>query len=387
VAEAGSALASNVVHFGRLLRAAGLSLGTGQLLDAVRAASVVHLGSRNEFFWALHTALVTDRAQHGVFREAFDRYWRDPFGQEAAMSQLLPPSRVDEAATAPRTRRRVREAWSKAPSPPVAPRVEDDELVHFDTAMTASSHDTLRTRDFEQMSSAELASARELIQHMTLPRHTTATRRLTPNPTGPRIDMRRTLRASLREGRAAIPLRRSTVRRQPTPWVALCDISGSMDRYSRMLLHFLHAVSARRKVESFVFGTGLWHITRQLRTRDVDDALRAVGSTVTDWSGGTRIGVSLESFNRHWSRRVLAQRATVLLITDGLDRDDGGTLAAQMERLHRSSRRLIWLNPLLRFEGFEPKASGVRAMLPHVDEHRPVHNLESLDALVAALNS
>ncbi len=169
--------------------------------------------------------------------------------------------------------------------------------------------------------------------------------------------------------------------------VVLCDISGSMGRYSRMLLHFMHALeNARERVHAFVFGTRLTNITRQLRHKDVDVALDAVVAAVEDWSGGTRIGACVHDFNVAWSRRVLAQGAVVLLISDGLDRAGGEGLGHEMERLHKSSRRLIWLNPLLRYDGFEPKALGVRAMLPHVDEFRPVHNLESLAVLAEALS-
>ncbi|MDH3224611.1 MAG: VWA domain-containing protein [Gemmatimonadota bacterium] len=385
VSEPLARLAANVVHFGRLLRAAGLPVGSGQILDAVRAASSVDVRDRREFFWGLHAALVTDRSHRFVFQQAFDGFWKDPFGQEQAMSQLLPRSRAEGAQRGPVGHRRIAEAWG-AESRRAQPReASPEEVAEFDAVMTWSSHDALRTRDFEQMSSEEMARARSLIKRMVVPRDTVATRRHGPKPTGPRIDMRRTLRAALREGGQAIPLRRSAFRRRPTPWVALCDVSGSMDRYARIVLHFLHAVSAGRRVESFLFGTRLWHVTRQLRHRDVDAALEDVGSTVSDWSGGTRIGASLEAFNRHWSRRVLAQGATVLLITDGLDRDDASRLAVQMERLHRSCRRLVWLNPLLRFEGFEPRATGVKTILPHVDEHRPVHNLASLEALITAL--
>jgi hypothetical protein len=212
------------------------------------------------------------------------------------------------------------------------------------------------------------------------------TRRFRPEPRGRRVDLRRTLRQSLRGGGAMIDLaRKRRVRRHP-PLVILCDISGSMERYSRMLLHFMHAVTNDRdRVHCFVFGTRLTNITRQLRQRDVDMALAKVGERVQDWSGGTRIGHCLHAFNRVWSRRVLAQGAVVLLITDGLDRDAGAGLEREIERLHKSCRRLIWLNPLLRYEGYAPIATGSRAIIKHVDDFRPVHNLESLAQLTEAL--
>jgi uncharacterized protein with von Willebrand factor type A (vWA) domain len=200
--------------------------------------------------------------------------------------------------------------------------------------------------------------------------------------------LRATLRASLRGNADIIALRRRSYRRRHPPLVVLCDISGSMSRYSRMFLHFLHAITSDRdRVHSFVFGTRLTNITRQLRHRDVDIALGEISRTVADWSGGTRIGATLKEFNQRWSRRVLGQNAVVMLISDGLDRDAGADLTEQMERLHKSCHHFIWLNPLLRFEDFEPRAAGVRLMLPHVDAFLPAHNIDSLTALARSLRS
>lgn len=195
------------------------------------------------------------------------------------------------------------------------------------------------------------------------------------------------MRASLKSGGATIPLRFKSRASRPPPLVILCDISGSMAQYSRMLLHFIHALTNDRdRVHTFVFGTRLTNITRFMRYRDVDAALEAVGERVEDWSGGTRIGATIREFNKFWSRRVLGQGAIVLLISDGLDRSAGEGLGAEMERLHKSCRQLIWLNPLLRFEGFEPRSKGVKAILPHVDQFRSVHNLNSLRDLADALS-
>jgi hypothetical protein len=201
------------------------------------------------------------------------------------------------------------------------------------------------------------------------------------------IDLRRTLRASLKAGGAVIDLKVLGPREKEPPIVALLDISGSMSQYTRLFLHFLHALAEREKrVETLLFGTRLTNVTRTLRHRDPDEALAACSAHVSDWAGGTRIATSLHVFNKHWARRVLGQGAVVLLITDGLERDADDTLAFEMDRLHRSCRKLIWLNPLLRFDGFEARAKGVRTMLPHVDELRPIHNLESMDELVRALS-
>jgi uncharacterized protein with von Willebrand factor type A (vWA) domain len=242
--------------------------------------------------------------------------------------------------------------------------------------------------DFEAMGAAEIASAKQQIRRLVLPLDLRRTRRLRPDQNGPITDLRRTIRTSLRQGGEILSIARNRRATRPPPLVVLCDISGSMARYAQILLHFLHAVTNDRdRVHVFLFGTRLSNVTRQLRARDPEVAFQMVAHAVPDWSGGTRIGEALEQFNKHWARRVLGQGAVVLLVTDGLDRDGAAGLAANMERLHRSCRRLIWLNPLLRWDGFSPKTQGAKAMLPHVDEFRPVHNLASLGALIASLSA
>jgi hypothetical protein len=241
--------------------------------------------------------------------------------------------------------------------------------------------------DFEAMSAADIDAAKREIRRLTLPLDLRRTRRLRADPRGPATDLRRTIRASLRQGGEILSIARNRRQTRPPPLVVLCDISGSMARYAQILLHFLHAVTNDRdRVHVFLFGTRLTNITRQLRHRDPEVAFQMVSHIVPDWSGGTRIGEALAAFNHAWAKRVLGQGAVVLLITDGLDRDGAQGLAENMDRLHRSCRRLIWLNPLLRWSGFEPKSQGIRAMLPHVDEFRPVHNLASLRALVDLLS-
>jgi uncharacterized protein with von Willebrand factor type A (vWA) domain len=249
-----------------------------------------------------------------------------------------------------------------------------------------SAAEILQTKDFAQMSAAEIARARELIARLALPRDAVKTRRHVAAHGG-RIDPRRSFRATLRSGGAIIDLAfRAPAVRHP-PIVALCDISGSMSEYTRLFLHFLHALGEKRRVTTFLFGTRLTNVTRALRARDVDEALALCSAQVKDWAGGTRIASSLHRFNREWSRRVLGQGAIVVLFTDGLERDGVEDLGLEMERLRKSCRRLIWLNPLLRYGGFEAKAQGIKMMLPHVDEFRPVHNLSSIEGLIAALSS
>ncbi|MBM3556356.1 MAG: VWA domain-containing protein [Alphaproteobacteria bacterium] len=379
-------LADNVMHFVRALRAAGLPIGPGRTIEALRAVEAVGVGRREDFYWTLHATLVNRRDQRAVFDQAFHIFWKDPQLLEKMMSLLLPrltsdelPNALDEAS------QRVKDALAPQPVPGPGEETAPSEI-RVDAALTYSDRERLQDLDFEDMTAAEERAARRIIAQLRFPIEAVRTRRTRPDRRGRRIDLRASLRASLRTGGASIPLaRRAVVTRHP-PIVALCDISGSMERYSRMLLHFLHALTNDRdRVHSFVFGTRLTNVTRHLRHKDVDIALAKASKAVADWSGGTRIGKTLFDFNRLWSRRVMGQGPLVLLISDGLDQAAGEGLGEQMARLKRSCRRLIWLNPLLRYEGFEPKSMGVRAMLPHVDEFRPVHNLKSLAELANAL--
>jgi len=280
---------------------------------------------------------------------------------------------------------RIAEALGLVNKVPVRSDGQDDEP---GLLVSASELERLQRRDFETMTSAELEQAKRLLAGLRLPIPLIATRRLHPDVHGPRVDLRATLRASLRGTAEIIALRRRSYRRRHPPLVVLCDISGSMSRYSRMFLHFLHAITSDRdRVHCFVFGTRLTNISRQLRHRDVDVALAAISESVKDWSGGTRIGATLKQFNHRWSRRVLGQNAVVMLMSDGLDRDAGEDLSGQIERLHKSCHELIWLNPLLRFEEFQPKAAGVRLMLPHVDAFLPAHNIQTLTDLAHSLKT
>ncbi|HEV3011370.1 MAG TPA: VWA domain-containing protein, partial [Burkholderiales bacterium] len=265
---------------------------------------------------------------------------------------------------------------------------QETEKLELEARLTFSTREVLSRMDFDTMSAAELVEAKKMLAALRLPLPLIRTRRFRPHPGGVRIDLRKTLRQSLRDGGDIIPLVRAAPTELHPPLVVLCDISGSMNPYSRMFLHFLHAITNDRdRVAVFVFGTRLTNITRQLRHRDVDVAMAKVADAIKDWSGGTRIGASLREFNFKWGRRVLAQNACVLLVSDGLDREAGEGLAEEMERLAKSCRRLVWLNPLLRYDKFEARPAGVRAMLPHVDLFLPVHNLKSLVDLARTLST
>ncbi|NEY88711.1 vWA domain-containing protein [Tabrizicola oligotrophica] len=384
-------LAENIAHFARALRRAGLPVGPGRVADAIRAVAAAGFAEREDFYWTLHAVFVSRPEQRRIFHQCFRLYWRDPQFLEQMMSFLLPSLKgvQDERRAEPAEKRAAQALLGEArPEPPPLPPglEEEDPGIEIDASATQSAEERLRTLDFEQMSVEEIAEARRMLARLTLPVKPLLSRRMKAAVNGHRIDPRATIRAALRHGGEVTELRMQKPRPRWPNLVVLCDISGSMSQYSRMVLHFLHAVANQRgqgwaRVHGFTFGTRLTNITRHLRTRDVDSALAAAGAQAQDWSGGTRIGASLATFNRDWSRRVLGQGAVVLLITDGLDRDDAGLLAKEIERLHLSCRRLIWLNPLLRWEGFAPKAAGIRAMLPHVDSFRAGHSVASLEAL------
>jgi len=377
------ALAANVMQFARLLRRAGLPVGPAEVIAAGQALELIDLGERTQAQAALR-GLMVHRHEHGeVFDQAFTLFWRDPAAaQQAALLGMLDNKPPREQRPTPGARR-VAEALATQRDR----RKAEDAPPELDAAMTVSEREQLQTMDFEQMSADQVANARAEIRRLRLPLDLRRTRRLRADPYGARIDLGATLRHSLRRGGEITELSRARRVVRPPPLVVLCDISGSMARYAQVLLHFLHAVANDRdRVQVFLFGTRLSNITRQLRHRDPETAFQMVAHAVPDWSGGTRIGEALAEFNQRWSRRVLGQGAVVLLVTDGLDRDGAAGLAENMDRLHRSCRRLIWLNPLLRWEGFQPKSQGIRAMLPHVDEFRTVHNLDSLRALVDLLS-
>jgi uncharacterized protein len=373
-------LEANVVHFVRLLRRAGLAVGPGDALDAERALAAVDILRREQFYGALHAVLVKNRIDHDLFDEAFRLFWRDPMGADSALALLLPQMKT------PTTRsvsRRLSEAWKPPTQTPQQPPKQEPQV---DTFLAYSADEVLRRRDFDQMSADELARARRLVRSLDARVKMIPTRRTRAAEHGRHVDAQRTVREALRRGGEIQRLRWKQRIERPPAVVALCDISGSMGRYSEMLLRFLHTLLAhRRRGHVFTFATHLTNITRTLENRDVDQALAEVGRDVTDWASGTRLGASLREFNRQWSRRVLAQGAIVLLVTDGLDRDDADVLRVEAARLGRSCRRLIWLNPLLRYAGFEPKAQGIQALLPAVDDHRPIHDLASLEELAKAL--
>jgi uncharacterized protein with von Willebrand factor type A (vWA) domain len=383
VSEKPGALASNVLHFARALRAAGLPLGSGAILDALAAVEIAGLRNREDFRATLEAVFVKKREHAAVFDQAFIMFWRRRGYHEQLIASLSPAEKAapqKQQKPAPAAARAAQAVSAKRPIEQIERVIEQDQR------LTTSDVEVLQAKDFAQMSADEILAANRAIARLNLRDDSRSTRRLAPDARGARIDPRRMFRNALRQGNMMELARRSPQKRK-IPIVAICDISGSMSDYTRVFLHFLHALSAKRgRVHTFLFGTRLTNVTRALRHKDPDEALALCAQEAQDWSGGTRIGASLHRFNADWSRRVLGQGAIVLLFTDGLEREGVEDLARATQRLHKSCRRLIWLNPLLRFDRFEPRQKGVRAMLPNVDEFRPVHNLASVAALVQSLS-
>ena len=384
-------LLRNVVLFARLLRRAGMTVGTGQILDLTRALDVIDLGNRLDFYHTARVVLVGRREDLPVFDTLFKLFWNSRtayFLKERAADNRKPPLTMDPIEdcvpdqgdidnSLPQTLELVNQDEADEVND-----TENDGLPQRQVLLAYSHDEILRHKDFENYTPDELQRARRLMQEMRWKIARRRTRRFEANPLGRFLDLRRTIRQNLRNGGEVFALSHRRHRTRPRPLVLICDISGSMDRYSRTLLQFLHTVEhGLDRVEAFVFATRLTRITHQLRTRDPGSALNEVSNAVQDWSGGTRIGEAIRTFNYTWSKRVLGRGAIVMIISDGWDRGNIDVLREEMERLQRNCYRLIWLNPLLGLPSYQPLTQGIQAALPYVDDFMPVHNLDSLEAL------
>jgi hypothetical protein len=381
----GGRIAENILQFARILRAAGIPVGPDRVILATQAVIEAGIRQPRILYAALSATLLTRPEQREVFDQAFYLFWKDPRYLEQMLSVMLPGLKLDDEQRQDEMSRRLRDTLLPHGD---QQRESGKEEIELDLSESYSGLAVSRTKDFEQMSADEQRRAREAIQRMALLFAPLRTRRFGQARRGRRLDLRRMARESTRHGPDYLLPRWRERRLEPPPLVVVCDISGSMDAYARMLLHFLFALTnARDRVHCFLFGTRLFNVTRLLRGKDPDVAIAEVGTRITDWSGGTRIGESLAEFNRLWARRVLGGRATVLLFTDGLDRDAGDGIEVAARRLRASCRRLVWLNPLLRYDAYEPIAAGAKALSPHVTETRACHNLASLEALAEALSA
>ena len=382
-------LVENITHFVRALRKAGVRVGTAQLETAIRAVAAAGFGRRIDFYHVLRATLITRADDLEVYHQVFSMFWRTPEFLESMIQMLSPQLRDDTPPSAPTAAQRRAEDALTGTAPQPDPKDTRQEVIQH-ALLSWSDTEILRGKDFEQMSADELAEAARAIRDLRLPSKPIRTRRSISTPNGSAPDMRQTLRHALRKGGEIQSLAKKAPRIRQPDLVALCDISGSMSVYSRMILRYLHAMSHARvqnwgRVHAFTFGTRLTNVSRGLRFADPDRALAAVGHDAKDWEGGTRIGAALERFNKDWARRVLTTGANVLLISDGLERGDTGLLDREAARLARSARGVFWLNPLLRWDGFAPRAAGVRTLLRHVDSLHACHSLDSLADLSDAL--
>lgn len=371
-------LLANLVLFGRLLRRAGLETSGEQVRTVVRALDHLPLSDRERFRHAARAIWVGRREQIPIFERLFALFWR----RDAARPRTeLDFGRILRRIADQRQRQVARQSPDGDEGD--GPEIEADIV---ETVVEHSDAEALRTRDFARLSDAELEQLKRFLANMPLELPPRRSRRRLPDSRGRTVDLRRTLRHSLRRGGEPVQLLHRRPKLRPRPLVVLCDISGSMEVYSRIFLQFVYGLrAATPKLEVFVFGTRLTRITRELRTRDVDRALAEAASKVVDWGGGTRIGESFRAFNQHWGRRVLGGGAVVLVVSDAWDRGEPELLGQEAARLGRSCTRLVWLDPLLGSEGFEPVATGIRSVLPHVDDYLPVHDLRSLEQLAEVL--
>ncbi len=382
-------LDQNIMLFVRLLRRIGLPVGPASMVDAVEAVTVIGVASKSLFYHALAGCLIKRPEDQALFGQAFHLFWQNPKFMERVRDLLLPQIKVPGVDTdAPEDMLR---RLSDALADPPPTNQGDDTTIEIDASATASDRAVSQTKDFAMMSGDEMTAAMSAIKNLApyLPQR--KSRRWRQQKTGGQLAIRAALRAASRQSGLVLPKFQSH-QTKTRPLVILCDVSGSMEHYSRLTLHFIHGLTQHQPaVHSFLFGMNLTNITRLMRYRDVDEAVLAVSNQVDDWSGGTLIGSNLQRFNREWSRRVMAEGASVIIITDGLDRapdEDKSalqTLDFEMERLHKSAYSLIWLNPLLRFDGFVPKSQSIRTMLPHVDHFLPMHSLQSIHDLAGKL--
>jgi uncharacterized protein len=374
-------LLQNLLLFGRILRGLGLDVDPGREMDLVRALDYIEIGNRSDFFYTARTLLVHEYEDLPLFDEAFELFWLKPgVGRNAQVKGLTRRRRSTKPII---THPPLKDALSSENDPAADPR---EQITVIEVTHTYSDRELLRHKDFAEMSTEEAEAVNQLMSHLHWKISERRTRRRRPGK-GEMLDLRRTLRRSLRDGGEVFSWAYREPKSRPRPLVIIADISGSMERYTRILLHFIYGMKAvlTQPVEAFVFSTRLTRITRPLQIRDLDRALKNVGELVNDWAGGTRIGESLKYFNFEWGRRVLGRGAVVLVISDGWDRGDTELLRREMARLKRSCHRLIWLNPLLGAPDYEPLTRGIQTALPYIDDFLPVHNLASLEDLASRL--
>lgn len=382
-----NAFSDHLISFGRVLRRLGFDIGPAHMIQAMQAVKVVSVHRKEDVYYALKCTLVHKREERELFDQAFQLFWKAPAKLPEVMKWLLHNTEIPQS-TDSQGYHRVQDALHEPQTK--EPQVESDEQseqrIEIEQVVTYSSVEALRHKDFSAFTNDEIAAARRYLARFTWPVPPYVTRRLSAKAKGRKFDVRQTTRLCLRHSGEVIRLGHRGLRKKMRPIVMLCDISGSMERYARMLLHFMYTLTKNvDRVESFVFGTRLTRISRHLRSRDIDESVTAVSREVNDWGGGTKIGDAVKTFNYTWLRRVLRSSSVVLIISDGWDRGDTALLSREMARLSRSCHRIIWLNPLMGYEEYEPLTLGMQAALPYIDDLLPVHNLASLEQLAAEL--
>ena len=379
--DAGGHILPNLLRFAEVLRRVGLDAGPANVLDMVRATEHVHIGRRAEFYQAARSIFVHRRQDLPVFDEAFNVFWRKPNTARSGMDlrSMGEQRRFRKPQVSAGRDEPMDDALALEGDP------EDDSVSNIDLTRTYSAREVLRQKDFAQFSGQEIVEARRMMAALRWDLGHRRTRRMVAG-SGSGLDLRRTLRRSLQHGGEMLDLAERGPKSRPRSLALICDVSGSMERYTRMLLHFIHTMAAGQPIEAFLFATRLTRITRQLRYRSIDQAITEVSRAVPDWAGGTRIGDAVKTFNYQWLRRTLRGQAIVMIISDGWDRGEPELLAHETSRLQRSCHRLIWLNPLLGSANYQPLTQGMQAALPYVDDFLPVHNMNSLQALADRLS-
>ena len=379
--EPGGHILPNLLRFAEVLRRVGLDAGPASVMDMVRATEHVHIGRRAEFYQAARSIFVHRKQDLPVFDEAFNVFWRKPNTARSGMD--LRSMGEQRRFRKPQVSAGHDEPMDDALALDGDP--DDDSVSNIDLTRTYSAREVLREKDFAQFAGHEVAEARRMMASLRWDLGNRRTRRMVPGD-GSGLDMRRTLRRSLQHGGEMLELAHRGPKSRPRSLALICDVSGSMERYTRMLLHFIHTIAVGQPIEAFLFATRLTRITRQLRYRSIDQAITEVSRAVPDWAGGTRIGEAVKTFNYQWLRRTLRGQSIVMIISDGWDRGEPELLARETSRMQRSCHRLIWLNPLLGSPSYQPLTQGMQAALPYVDDFLPVHNMNSLQALADRLS-
>jgi len=375
-----SKLLENILRFIRLLRNSGIKIGNQSSIDALNSIKILKIGNRNEFYWALHSNLIYRNEDKEIFDQCFHLFWQNPKILQQMFNLLLPQIGTQKAPTT--NKKQLKRISDNIQKQNKDIEKEKKEEIIFDSKMSWSNKSALNTKDFEMMSLKEIKQAEKEIKKFLIKSKTQISRRWKKNNQSSKISTKYTIKKSVKNN-GIIHLAFKDRIKKFKPLVILIDISGSMESYSRIMLFLSHMLIQQHKnVEIFTFGTKLTRITKFLKNKDVDDSLDKVGKFVNDWAAGTKITSSIKDFNFNWSRRILTQNQTLLLITDGLERDDSQNLDFEINRLSLFTNNIIWLNPLLRYEKFEPKVNSIKTILRHVDKHVPIHNINSIKRLV-----